>query len=120
MRYTKYLKIWRTTMSAQWLPDVCPMAAQCLQNICTMPAQCLRNVCAISVQCPICLPNVVRGQISNFFRYVSSKLDWGLKLCPFKQAFSTSKVTLLVLNKCLNGQGFSANLILMKKVFNWS
>jgi hypothetical protein len=42
-------------MSAQCLPNVCPMSAQCLPNVCPMSAQCLPNVCPMSAQC---LPNV--------------------------------------------------------------
>ena len=39
-------------------------------NVCPMSAQCLPNVCPMSSQCPQYLPNVVRGQISDFFWYV--------------------------------------------------
>jgi hypothetical protein len=51
-------------MSAQYLPNVCPMFSP-------MSAQVLPNVCPMSAQCPKIMPNVVRGQISDFFRYVS-------------------------------------------------
>ena len=54
-------------MSAQCLPNFCPISAQYLSNVCPMSpisAQCpqfLPNVCLMflkSAQCPICLPNV--------------------------------------------------------------
>ena len=44
---------------------------QCLPNVCRRLPK-VPNVCLMSAQCPICLPNVVRDQISDFFRYVFS------------------------------------------------
>ena len=49
------------------------MSAQYQINVCPMSAKCLPNVCPMSAQCPQFLPNVVRSQISNLFRYVFSK-----------------------------------------------
>ena len=46
------------------------MSAQYQLNFCPLSAQCLPNVCPMSAQCPKILPNVARGQISDFFRYV--------------------------------------------------
>ena len=59
-------------ISAQCLPDNCPMSA----NVCPMSTQSLPSVpyvCSMShmsAQCPQILLNAVRGQISDFFRYV--------------------------------------------------
>ena len=76
-------------MSAQFLPNISPMSAHCLPNVpnfCPMSsisAQCLPNVLKIcpmshmSAQCSQFLPNVVRGQISDFFRYVKVTFSFG-------------------------------------------
>jgi hypothetical protein len=37
-------------MSAQFLPNVCPMSAQCLPNGCPMAAQWLPNGCPMAAQ----------------------------------------------------------------------
>jgi hypothetical protein len=50
------------------LANVCPMSAQCLANV---PYVCPMS--HMSSKCPQILPNVIRGQISDFFRYVFRK-----------------------------------------------
>ena len=60
-------------MSAQHLSNAWPNSAQCPQFLLNVPYICLMFL--ISAQCLICLPNVVRGQISDFFRYVLTKND---------------------------------------------
>ena len=56
-------KIWKTTMSAWCLPNVCPMSVQC--------GICLRNICAMSHMSAQILPYVVRvkSQISSDMFY---------------------------------------------------
>ena len=49
-------------LSTHQLPNICPTSAQCLTNVCHMSP--------MSAQCSRCLPNVVCGQILDFFLYV--------------------------------------------------
>ena len=57
--------------------NVCPTSAKCLPNFCPMSPIVTQfaGVLKIFAKCPQFLPNYVRGQISDFFRYVSDQND---------------------------------------------
>ena len=102
-------------MSAQCLPNVCPMSAQCPQFPLNVPYVCLMFL--ISAQCPICLPNVPNFCPMSFAVKSRISSDMFNKVCVFQP----TKIVFFDKNRLLSIGIFWSISILNKYFFlSWS